>query len=73
MRAAADSEDFVTWMLRAIVDAMPGFPSNSIIRIEQRTRRHWGGLRPYIAKHPPGERLARANARNVPKVCGRPK
>jgi len=53
MRGADDAEDLVVWMLRAIVDEMPGLPSNTVLRLEQLTRVHWGGRRPYIAKHGP--------------------
>jgi len=41
-----DSEDLVVWMLRAVLDAMPGLPPNTIILIEQATRLHGAGGAP---------------------------
>ncbi len=53
MRDDPDSEDILTWILRAVCDANPGIAaskSNAILEVEQLTRRTLGGQRFYIAK-----------------------
>lgn len=45
-------EDIVLWILRAVVDRAPGISPNAVLEVEQVTRTHWGGSRPYVAKVP---------------------
>jgi hypothetical protein len=40
--------DLILWILRRVCDCNPG--AARIFEIEQLTRRHWGGKRPYIQK-----------------------
>jgi len=62
-----DSEDLVVWMLRAVLDAMPGLPPNTIILIEQATRLHWGGRRSYI-RHA-ARRYSPRGPRSATRTC----
>jgi hypothetical protein len=47
-----DGEDFVLWALRELVDAFPAISTVAWLELEIAMRRRFGGLRPYIPKHP---------------------
>ena len=55
------SDDLVLWLMRELVDRVPGLPSNTIIEVEQMTRQHWGGVRAYVAKTPRQQHMHGAN------------
>ena len=69
MPARDEPEDFVTEILRQLVDAFPQIDTVTWLRIEMATRQRWGGLRPYISKATPEQRQARATRRGRPTLA----